>query len=262
MISKWFIGVSAKSKGFFTGWSYPISRYNRATGLNEIDMKTRPSFTKQTALAKSFPSKEKAEEEIALYLKESMDERTKKENELNELKSMIPLWGSYTDDQRWAYGEKFSFTIRLNGGGLMYFNSYYRDSKTDNILRSGVHWDYEIEKISSYVKLHQDRIDFIKNNLIAREQDLEIKFCDNERKQINWTMRDEDDTCNNYCNCCGGAVPSIPQLIIKGKRYREYTVICAICMKRLAQEAEIQAGKISDEILSHYETDRFLRSLD
>ena len=69
MISKWFIGVSAKSKGFITGWNSP-SRYNWRSSNDEIDKIPKPSFTKQSALATSYNTKEEADKilnEIKVY---------------------------------------------------------------------------------------------------------------------------------------------------------------------------------------------------
>ena len=91
--------------------------------------------------------------------------------------------------------------------------------------------------------------------------EIEIKFMDRERREISWSNRGEEETSGDYCNCCGGAVPNIPQLKIRGK-HREYTVICAICMAKLAEEAKIQAGKVDAEIMEHYQADRFIRSMD
>lgn len=253
MISKWFIGVSAKSKGFITSWQHDYS--------NALNTKARPSFTKQSALATSYDTEEEANVEVTKYLKDASDFLTKHKDSVTEIQNAKEIWDTLSDDKRFAFGKKHDLNVRYESGRYTARVWWNKNNKEEaNAIKNNVNWNEELKKARDYVTLYENRIDFINNKMVVREQEIEIKFMDSERRPIKWTNRNDDQTSNDYCNCCGGAVPSIPQLVVG--RYKQRTVICAICMKALAQEADIQAGKISDDILEHYQADRFIRSID
>jgi hypothetical protein len=111
-------------------------------------------------------------------------------------------------------------------------------------------------KSNNAVKYYESQLDYINTKLLVREVPIEFKFKDGERRSLRWTIRGDHATNSSYCLACGGAIPSIPQLSIQ-----KMGNICAICMMKLADEAKIQAGKIDPDILEHYTTDRFLRSM-
>lgn len=254
MVTKWFIGVSAKSRGFFTGWNY----------RKEV----KPSFTKQTALADSFNTKDEAD----AYLKKERDKNKECMDDdlktLKELKVIKRDWKEMLFDKKVEYCKRFRFAPTLNDSKNSYGYSrrlsYYSKSTFTDIERdaieNNIRWEYQIKRYEDSIQVFKERIEYIDTKLIVREQEIEIKFKDNERREIKWVQRKDNDTAHSYCNCCGGAIPSIPQLVI-GRRWSNQTFICAICMGKLAQEATIQAGKIPEDILKQYEGDRFLREI-
>ena len=273
MISKWFIGVSAKSKGFFTGWQYGY-------GGDRDNGKTKPSFTKQSALADSFSTKADANKRVAQYLKESTDKLTMYTKKLKTIQDAKHTWLSKDQKAKMAFLANTDISVEYENpetrrGGMFSYNNFKflrirpqdlpTKTLTDEevVVLDNVEWEEEIKKATNEITLHTNRVEFINTKLVVREEDIEIKFMDSERRKIRWTQRDENATSGGYCNCCGGAVPNIPQLIIgDGRRNNTGVIICAICMDVLSQEAKIQAGKIPDEIMEHYQTDRFIRSLD
>jgi len=277
MISKWFIGVNAKSKGFFKGWGYgsycsTTSSYNNTVAC--------PSFTKQSALAKSFNSEQEALDELEKFRKESQAVLNKEVDRLKKLKSAKASWTTKTVDEKvtflTAYDICPEYTVtrkhRAFGNRAYKSSLYFGYGSKINIQKltsdeltalDNVDWNKENSKSKEEVDKHKNRLVYIREKLVVREQDLEIKFMDKERRSIKWEVRGDNATSGSYCNVCGGAVPGIPQLRIGAGSYRhsDGVTICAICMKVLAQEAKIQAGKISDEIMEHYQCDRFIRSV-
>jgi hypothetical protein len=266
MISRWFIGVSAKSKGFFKGFT----RYNG----------DKPSFTKQSALATSYNSEDDAKAGIDKYIKTETDAIEKHTNLVSTLTERRLDWDNMTDDDKILFLREHDIRPEYNatrtsswGSGTIYTTrlSLYaygkrpgkkaRDlDKEELSALDNVKWDDEIYRSRESLEKHKARLKFLKEKLVVREQDLEFKFLKSERRPIKWDQRSDDDTSNSYCNACGYAVPGITQLVI-GK-WKTLTVICSICMGRLADEAKIHADNVSEEIAEHYATDRFLRSMD
>lgn len=270
MISRWFIGVNAKSKGYVTGFnSYYRSNSSKTKGV-------KPSFTKQTALAPSFDSEDDAREHLAemkansnesrkIYREKyiltkiyrdgwdklSFEEKTKALSEQSKSVYYTPVNGQAS----YAYG-------RRNGQKWLSFHSinhktWKPDCQGQIDAIENYDWAKECKELSSHVAHYRAEVRFVDEKLLVRECDIEFKFNLKERRPIKWEQRTMADTAFHYCNACGGAIPNIPQFVI-GDRWSNKTRICAICMGRLAQEATIQAGKIPDEILDQYVADRFL----
>lgn len=251
MISKWFIGVKAKSKGHFTGF-HP--------------KKSTPSFTQQTALATGYDTKEQALAGLKSRRYGTARDIADAETHLTVLLYAKKNWANLTLD------EKIDLLVDNNillgyigqtfGGQPCKRTLYPRKNLApdDQKIVEEATFDDKIIEARLMVDVHTTRLDFVDKHLLVREDTIEIKFSDSARKKIEWTIRDDNDTDRTYCNCCGGAVPSIPQLVI-GHYYKDRIRICAICMINISNEAKIQAGKISDEIMQHHQTDRFLRNV-
>ncbi|MCP3685947.1 MAG: hypothetical protein GY861_25150 [bacterium] len=263
MISKWFIGVNAKSKGYFKYFGGGYGYY-----ANEI--KAKPCFTKQTALAPSCDTEKDALAEI-----DKLDKTAKKDlaTAITGIKDNARLASGYptlTFDEKVDILTKYNMCIQYDdpnyawGSRSIYFNGRQNTrNQTYNELQVKAIEDYVWNGKTNWdnVKLRaESEIKYIKDKLIVRECDLEFKFMDSEKRSIKWDMRKSDETAGSYCNACGGAVPDVPQLVIYGGK--ETHRICAICMTKLSHEAQIQSKKISPDILEHYNTDRFLISMD
>jgi len=272
MVSKWFIGVSAKSKGYFKGFDYISDGYYHTNKCKlETNYQPRPRFTKQTALARSYPTEQAALRAVKKYRDESTTEITDAKKRIKAIESIRPTWFSLSTLDRYDFCSAYDMSVGYqstskgwNGKAQTYMSylTYYNTTRTKlskeekEALKNNINWDSEIIKSRNKVNAHTARLKYIVDKLIVREADLEFKFMDSQRKKIVWVHRKENDTAYGYCNCCGGAIPGIPQLHIGYD-----TVICAICMAKLADEAKTQAGKVPDEVLEHYNTDRFLRSI-
>lgn len=275
MISKWFIGVNAKSKGFITGWSED-SYYSYRRNDNPMNIVAKPSFTKQSALATGYDTKAEADAVVAEYIKEAEKGEKQAQAKLDKVNAHKDIWDTLKFDDKIKFCKavepKVSYpeTRSYNNQSYMqdvYFGNNYGGSKKwtqeeKKAITNNIDWDREVKHNTAYVQLFVNRITFCKEKMLVREQEIEIKFMDRERRKLTWTNREGNDTVGDYCNCCGGAVPNVPQLHIQGNRYGEYTIICGICMGRLAQESKIQVSKIPAEVLEHYQADRFLRSMD
>jgi len=276
MISKWFIGVKAKSKGFITGWNDDdCYSYHRTD--NTVRTEARPSFTKQSALAVGYATKEEGDAIVAEYINVANNKLKEAEKKLELVNTTKDKWSTLSFDQRVdfckAVEPKVSYTsTRTYNKSTFQQTIYFKNRGTRNqkdwseeeieAINSNIDWKREVKHKTNYVDLYKNRIDFCQNKMIVREQEIEIKFMDKERRKLSWSNREENDTQGDYCNCCGGAVSGVPQLCISGNRWGERTIICGICMGRLAQESAIQVSKIPKEILKHYQADRFLRSMD
>jgi hypothetical protein len=260
MITKWFIHINKnKSRGlvkYFNGHS----SYGR--GLD---------FTKQTALALSSCTEKDALARIEVW-KSELIKTIKEQKKLQaDFLTTQKNWLTATDEERIAFC--YNNGVRINDpkktGGYNSYNRHIYFSQPS--VTSYAPDQLQAVKDASIGQLSLDKydknVDRLKeiqakvDRLVVCEKDLEIKFMDRERREISWSIRDENDTSNQYCNCCGGAIPGIPQLRIAGRSWKETCYICSICMSKLSQEAEIQAGKVDQDILDHYNTDRFLRSL-
>jgi len=265
MLSKWFICAKQKSKGYFTGLtnsSYWSRNYPQKTDATA-------SFTRQTALAIGYNTKEEAEEaldKIRLGIHNTIEKNTEK---LRNLIDLQQLWPSLILDEQFEAVKKHNIIPMYkekNHWGSLYDIRVPLDKPIAELTDvqkaaiTGITFDDGIDASKHYIAVSNNHLEYIKKNLVIREDTIEIKFLDGERRKVQWTIRKDNDTSRSYCNCCGGAVPSIPQLVI-GKGWKYETIICAICMSKLAEEAKIQAGKIDDEILEQYNTDRFLRSM-
>ena len=277
MITKWFIGVSAVSKGFVTGWNEDEDWRWRSSD-NPPKTTPKPSFTKQSALATSYNTKEEADKIVEGYIKEAEKQLKEAQKKLDLVLAHKDIWDTITFDEKVKFCREvlpkvtYQTTRGYNNNVHdqdVYFGQGYGSTTgkpfsdvEKKAITNNMNWKREIEHKTAYVQLYKNRIEFCKTKMIVREQEIEIKFMDNERRELKWTNRDESDTSGDYCNCCGGAVPGVPQLHIKGKRWNEYTIICGICMGKLSQEAQIQVSKIPQELLEHYQTDRFLKSMD
>jgi hypothetical protein len=278
MLTKWFIGVNAKSKGFFQGWNDGYGYYRQA----DLETKAKPSFTKQTALATSYDSKKDAKLALDEYRKTCTKEIKKQENKIASIIKATSNWDKQTPQQKLAFCNKHDLEIAYDAKEKQYygknagtmqtvrrtlwrgykprFTAYGDFQPIEQKAIKDLTLDGSLELPQSRIKLNKNRLDFINNKLQIREQELEIKFMDKERREIKWLQRGENETAGDYCNCCGGAVPGIAQIQI-GNGWKDRTVICAICMGKLAQEATIQMEKIPEEVLEHYETDRFVRAV-
>ena len=266
MISKWFMGVKAQSKGYF---KHINSRYDYRKGKHTMN----PAFTKQSALAPSFNTKEEALEAIEKFTKEAqklIDECTIR---LADIKETRKVWDTldYNGKLDFLNRTKISpeYTPKARHGYGNYKSRLYASncknkplSDDERTAFSNIGWDEEIEKRGLTLKNHEARHEWITTKLLVRECELELKFMENERRTIKWQQRSENNTAGSYCVACGGAVPGIPQLVIGSSPRNDQTHICAICMGKLAEEAKIQAGKVPDDIMEHYQTDRFLRALE
>jgi hypothetical protein len=278
MITKWFLGVSAKSKGFITGWkSTGRAYYNNCS--KAIDTRPIPSFTKQSALATAYETEADAIAERDKYIKDSKERLVKAQARLTLLKEAKSNWSNMSFDDKVdfcietgvgvPYKQQTSWNNRIYHTYIKFTSDYKGKIKRSNFnddeikaIHIGPHFNSEIECAKSYVKRYKNEIDFCNTKMIVREQEIEIKFVDKERRSISWSNRSDTDTCGNYCNCCGGAVPGVPQLRISGRKYGETTFICGICMAKLADESKMKVQTIPNEIMEHYQTDRFLRAMD
>jgi hypothetical protein len=277
MLNKWYIGVSAKSKGFFTGWQYHYnSWWFRMDIIDDATIKKetspRPSFTKQSALATSYDTKKEAKESVATYRKDAVTMLNKPLAMIKQLEELDKGWTQLSDKERVTVWDKLDHSIASIVNDRKHINSNsnkkwtgkgYKFTKAGHKALKDIVWcDYK--KYSQYTAtMWQNRIDFIDSKLQVREEALEFKFKDSERRKVRWEIRGDNDTSYNYCNLCGGAIPSIPQLRLGWGKYNHSggIIICAICMGKLAEEAKIQAGKVPDEIMEQYQQDRFLRDL-
>lgn len=276
MITRWFIGVKQKSKGYFNRFStIGRMRYDRASDTHIVDTTPSPSFTKQSALAKSFSTQEDAQEHLDDIRKDITEKTTKLTNTYNNILDIKDKWSGLTFDEQKKFLIDNDIVIkykRSEHAHNRYNHAHLYPSQFATIVGAPSAAMITIVKNADFtnnikggkleIEAHQNALDYLNKNLFVRQDELELKFQNTERRKIKWTERGEHETASNYCNICGGAVPSIPQLIISGGRGCGRTVICAICMGKLAQEANIQAGKVPDDILSQYEQDRFLRSMD
>jgi len=265
MLSKWFICAKQKSKGYFirlTNSSYMSRNYPQKTD-------TTASFTRQTALARGYNTKEEAEEaldKIRLDIQNTLEKYT--EN-LRNLLDLQQLWPRLTLDEQIKALKKHDIILvykdKNNWGQstnrhMIIDKPITKLTDVQKAVITGTTFDDGIDASKHHIEVANNQLEYIKKNLVVREETIEIKFLGGARRTVQWTIRKDSDTSRSYCNCCGGAVPSIPQLII-GEGWKYETIICAICMSKLAEEAKIQAGKIDDEILEQYNTDRFLRSM-
>ena len=266
MISKWFIGTKAKSKGYFKGFSNYYYKRDRTLAS--------PSFTKQSALAKSYDTKQDALDAIGLYELRSVEHLNKFTVELIKYKEYTKSWGklSFNEKIKFLVANRLSVTYNdptRKYGNTTNLNFAYGNWPVSTIYtpeqRTGIenhNWNKGIKTATDSISKANNEIAYIKGNLIARQDIIEYKFKETEKRKISWENRSENDTSKYYCNACGGAIPSVPQLVIGAKWSREGCRICAICMGKLAQEAKIQAEKVSPEILEQYEADRFLIAMD
>jgi len=250
------------SKGFVTGFDH---YYNDIPSGTE----TKPCFTKQSALATSYNTKEEAEAGVARFMEYPTNKIGEAETLIADINNAIKVWSTISHDERrkflmekqipvyagkttdWRGGEQDKY--------LNLYSSLYnkKDLSAGEIVAiDNMNFDKTLAQERRKLEFYQSQLDFMKTKLVVRQQDLELKFKDSEKRKLKWEVRGDNDTARGYCNCCGGAIPSIPQLRI-GYQIR----ICAICMGKLAQEALIQAGKIDQDILEQYDCDRFLRGV-
>jgi len=258
MIQKYYIGVSAQSKGYFKGWK--ISYFNAGSRVpNELKNADVPAFTKQTALATGYDTELEATAAVTIirdYTVARLSEQTAMVTTFQRLQSE---WIGLTDDEKFAAYEAYKFPIH----GQIYYHRNTPSWKVD-VLKLIRVYDFteEIRKREHFAACYTKRLKFIDDGkLVVRLVDCEIKFLDSERRTISWVVRGDNATASAYCNCCGGSVPSIPQLVI-GSTWGKYScIICAICMEKLADEAKLQSTRIPDEIREQYMGDRFLRDM-
>ena len=266
MISKWFMGVNAPSKGYF---KHITSRYDYRSGRYIM----KPTFTKQSALAPSFNTEEEATEAIEKFVKEAQKLIDGSTIRLADIKKTRKVWDTLGDNAKLDFliRTKISpeYTPKSRQGYGNYKSRLYASncknkplSDDERTAFNNIEWDKQIEENERTINNHQGRYEWITTKLLVRECELELKFMENERRTIKWQQRSENNTAGSYCVACGGAVPGIPQLVIGSSPRNDQTHICAICMGKLAEEAKIQAGKVPDEIMEHYQTDRFLRALE
>jgi hypothetical protein len=268
MLTRYFIGVSAKSKGFFTGF-----RHRYYYGDSKME-EAKPSFTKQSALADSFETEADAKAKLKQYRDEAVKERDVLQKKYNDYDKRRFEWSTLSDQKKINFLDANNVRVEYQPPNYSYKSWLTTSSGYGGGARKSsdmgkeelkavrdVDWGKQLEVVQSAIDHYQSKIDFLDNKAVIREQEMEFKFMDKERREVKWTVRGADDTATDYCNCCGGAIPDVPQLVI-GKYWNARCVICAICMGKLAEEAKVQAGKVSEEILEHYQTDRFLRSMD
>jgi len=268
MISKWFMGVKAQSKGYF---KHVSSRYDYRTSKCTMT----PAFTKQSALAPSFNTEAEALEAIEVFAKDAQKLIDDSKTRLADIKKTRPLWDTLDDTGRIDFLTRThispQYTPKASHGYGKYkaslFASIYKNnisslSVDERTAFNNIEWDEEIAKTEKNIKNHEARYEWITTKLLVRECDLEFKFMDNERRSIKWQQRNDNQTAGSYCVACGGAIPGVAQLVIGSSCNCIETHICAICMGKLAEEAKIHAERIPEEIMEHYQTDRFLRAME
>ena len=270
MLTKWFIrDKTRKAKGYFTEFS---SYRGWNTGKN-----SKPSYTKQTALAPSFNTEEEAEQFLRKLKGNILSELRMARTKIRNIKNLEREWKTLDVEERIAKLANCDITLEYEDGsrgwnGRPYktrVNLYYgygtnrtirafdelSDKEQEAIRKNAHDWSSSLKAPEGNKVVAERRLEELKR-LVTEECTIEIKFMDKERKKIEWSVRGDNETKYSYCNGCGGAVPGIPQVKI-GYEVR----LCAICMGKLAQEALIQADKIPEEVMEHYETDRFLRQV-
>jgi hypothetical protein len=270
MLTKWYIGVNAKSKGFFTGFNNDKWTYNME-GYKGNDPK--PSFTAQGALATSYDTKEDALKAVDHYITEDTKAIENMKVQIKLLEDSESRWSSMSLSEQINVCVDTHIRPDLNIVGNMFQNylylypsksvSDYKPNEVSSIVAVGTNGQIpaRLKICKNDVLGYTNRIQWIKDKIKVREQEIELKFKDSERRSIKWNIRGDNDTAHSYCNCCGGAVPSIPQLNIGSGWGKSRCLICAICMGKLAEEAKIQLGKVSDDIMDNYTADRFLRDM-
>ena len=271
MISKWFIqDHKKKSLGYYKEFSSSVWYSNRRAN------KGRPSFTKQTALATFFDSEQDAIdhlEKVGTNLENNIKEIKRKLKACNDIKGKwedvkpqekINLIAeneiciTYREKSQWghAYDRRFEprkYNYHNNQSPIRKVSDLSEEEK-DALAHPN--WEQTVTQIQDPLSMYEAQLDYLTKYLRPFEQTMEFKFKDSERKHIEWSVRDDKQTKWGYCNGCGGAIPSIPQV-----RIGYEVTLCAICMGKLAQEAQIQLEKIPEDLLEHYETDRFLRKI-
>jgi len=268
MVTKWFIQDN-KRKGF--GY---YKEYTYCPNPNG-----RPSFTRQTALAKFFKTKEEANDHLFILAEMARNEIQKATGSLENITEAKKNWQKLSNDDKFAIICKTPLEVKYVVKSTSSWRSHdyiaimdthngwdangnpiprkYDDlDKEEKQAIDNIDWNSITEKFDKILKYNTVKLKYITENLVAVEHPMEFKFNDKERMKISWSIRDADATNYGYCNGCGGAIPEIPQVNIGG-----YVKLCAICMNKLAMEAKIQVDKISQEVLDHYETDRFLRNV-
>lgn len=251
MITRWFLTAKQKSKGYMTGWGY--------NGTS--------SFTKQTALTKGYNTKAEAKAKIDEYINECNNNIQNYKDLLASFIATKTNWVNLSVNEkieilkhRRNYVENIEYDTDL--WNVIYSPSNKTDKFKEVILTKIVWYkDYE-QTYNDNINNELNKLKYLNEKIVIRECEIELKFNEHERRKIKWQQRPDDETNGNFCNCCGGAIPSIPQFVIQGgRRYDRGIIICAICMMKLAEEAKKEAGKISPEILEHYEKDRFIRNI-
>lgn len=267
MITKWFIqDKNRKSLGFYKCFENTLWRKKTNIG--------RPAFTKQTALATFFKSEQDAIdhlETVGKNLQTNIKEINRKLKTIDELKGKWSTLGNqekinlvadndiqiqYKEKSQWgrSYIKRFHATKYIYSKTNIKQYDDLNDSEKEAIKSPD--WDASISPIEEPLTMYEAQFKYLTDYLRPFEQTIEFKFKDNERKRIEWRVRDDNETSYDYCNGCGGAIPGIPQVRIGWE-----TTLCAICMSKLAQEAQIQMGKVPEDVVEHYETDRFLRQV-
>lgn len=276
MLTRWYIGVNAKSKGFFTG--FRLSDWTHVRNCDYDGKPPLPSFTSQGALAKGYKTEELALLTLNNYIIADEKRIDEYKRDINILETSSRKWANISMNERiracylsgirpqaksrHAFGQNEQYELR---------DIYLHDRSDDSTLTkeeqnaintvSPTNLIKSVARLKTHITGYENRIQWVKDKLKVREQEVEFKFKDSERRSIEWSIRGDNDSAHSYCNCCGGAIPNIPQLRIGG-RWNNSCLICAICMGKLAEEAKIQLGKVSDEIMDNYTADRFLRDMD
>tara|TARA_R110002126_G_scaffold128271_1_gene270847 strand:- start:43 stop:888 length:846 start_codon:yes stop_codon:yes gene_type:complete len=281
MLTKWYIGVNAKSKGFFKGFNNLGWEYKHNKVACTIKTRPQPSFTAQSALAVGYESEFEAKKRIEhlitvdkakvgiLKTNIKIMQKAKRNWDSMSLSEKVNICNvtgirPYTEDIHRRTHLHCKRYINLTSlGGIPSRNSSEDVDVINNISKNG-QLANRIEVLESNILGVERRIQWIKDNLKVREVEMEFKFKESARRRITWEGRSDRATNYSFCNCCGGAIPSIPQLRIycKYSYNRNDCIICAICMGKLAEEAKIQLGKVSDGIMDNYTANRFLRDMD
>ena len=279
MATKWFITVNAKSKGYVTSINHSdkhFYNYNKTfhfiTKEQDSDaINVRPNFTKQTALAPSFGSEAEAQAHVDGWIT-AIDAEIKRCNDkLQEFANYMQLWDTATVEEKYEICAENNHFIRTHDPHTSYrYGGYGRVRTKEEIAESidlqnelfNIDWDGLKRNWSRGIRIHTAQKELATTKLMLRECECEIKFMDKECRTVKWELRGDNETRNEYCNCCGAAIPSVYQLTIGGNWGKNSTVICVICINKLQRESEQYYKRIPQDILDQYTQDRFLRALD
>lgn len=239
MITRWFIGVSADSKGCFNGW---------------VRCKSKPSFQSMYLYDRSYDSEEEAELEIKKYEAECFSSIRNLEKQLVKIQDYKKQWNSYSHKKK----------IEIHRTEYALFrdaNNYYLlDSWNKDFDKNLDCYDFNksILSTNTSINIEKERLKFLKEKIVIKQKDIDLKFKDSEKRKMEWVTPDYLP----FCSCCGGSIPNVQYLEIHSKkRYEANIYICSICMKTLADISLKKAKDIPEELNDHYTKTRFINEI-